>query len=499
MAKRFQYDAAFDSEHLYQSLIEAAPDGMLAIDATGNIVFVNQRAEALFNYEKGDLQGKAIEILVPESLRAIHVQHRENYVKAPRTRLMGANQVLWGRRRNGSTFPVEISLSPVNTPQGPLFAAMVRDISERFTLDESLKLNSRILEVMSEGVALIRVTDKTIAYANAKFDEIYNYSQGELLGQSAKILFSHNEAANQAFPPFDDGAFEVQSLKKGGIPFWSRVNSTIYDHPKFGKVYVTVHQDITLSKLAALALQKQSKDLARSNADLEQFAYMTSHDLREPLRMIASYVELLTLRYKDRLDDSAQTYVKYIVDAVTRMDRLISDILSYSRVGRGEFEIKNVELSEPLEAALKALEVKIKESKATIQIDPLPRVRANPLLIAQVFQNLIDNAIKFRKPDRLPQIHISCQHTDFFWEISVADNGIGIDPLYSQKLFELFELFQRLNAPKAVSGSGIGLALCKKIVERHGGQIKMESKLGHGTVFTFSIPTTEKLGTPYAQ
>ena len=226
------------------------------------------------------------------------------------------------------------------------------------------------------------------------------------------------------------------------------------------------------------------EELARSNAELEQFAYVSSHDLQEPLRMISSYLQLLQRKYQGNLDDKADKYIHFAVDGAFRMQNLINDLLEFSRVTTRAREPEPTDCEFVLNQVLSNLELYIKENKATVSHEPLPEVIADYTQMAQVFQNLIINGIKFHSKEA-PKIHISAEKKANEWIFSVQDNGIGIDPQYSEKIFEVFK---RLHKKEEYPGTGIGLAICKKIVERHGGHIWVESELGKGSTFYFTLP-----------
>lgn len=247
---------------------------------------------------------------------------------------------------------------------------------------------------------------------------------------------------------------------------------------------VIVNHDVTLLKDAQKQLEQFNQELARSNQDLEQFAYVASHDLQEPLRMIASYLQLLERRYEDQLDQEAHEFIGYAVDGAGRMKKLINDLLAYSRVGTRGQDPEPIAVEPVLERVIRGLGMTIEETNATITYGRLPTVRADPNQLAQVFQNLISNAIKFRG-EAPPQIEIRAERAEDQWIFSVQDNGIGIDPLYHDRIFIIF---QRLHTRQEASGTGIGLAICKKIVERHGGRIWLDSRPGEGTTFHFSLP-----------
>ncbi|MBA3539523.1 MAG: PAS domain-containing sensor histidine kinase [Deltaproteobacteria bacterium] len=236
-------------------------------------------------------------------------------------------------------------------------------------------------------------------------------------------------------------------------------------------------------KRAEESLELRARELARSNAELERFAYVASHDLQEPLRMVASYTQLLGRRYKGKLDEAADEFIGFAVDGANRMQALINDLLSFSRVGTRATQLVTISLEQPVKAAMSNLKTAIDESQAKVTYDPLPTLAIDQQQMTQVFQNLIGNALKFRG-ESAPAVHVSAQPNGDDWQITVRDNGIGI----SEEFFDnLFVLFQRLHTRTEYPGNGIGLAICKKIIERHGGRIWVESKPGEGAAFLFTL------------
>ena len=231
-------------------------------------------------------------------------------------------------------------------------------------------------------------------------------------------------------------------------------------------------------------MNKMLAELERSNKELEQFAYVASHDLQEPLRMVSSYTQLLARRYEGQLDEKAQTYIEYAVDGAVRMQRLINDLLAYSRITtRGE-PAQAVDAHALLGEVLRNLTALTDESHALVSAAELPIVHADPTQLSQLLQNLISNAIKFRRADP-PYVHLSAQDLGAEWRFAVQDNGIGIEAKYAERIFIIF---QRLHTRQEYPGTGIGLAVCKRIVERHGGKIWFESEPGQGTTFYFTLP-----------
>lgn len=232
-------------------------------------------------------------------------------------------------------------------------------------------------------------------------------------------------------------------------------------------------------------LQDMVEELKRSNRDLEQFAYVSSHDLKEPLRMVANYTRLLERNYKDKLDDDARTFIDFAVEGAMRMERLVNDLLEYSRVtGQGK-PFASTNLEQVLGHVLANLKARIEETKAQITHEPLPTLMANETQLGQVWQNLIGNALKFHKPDRTPCIHIGVERREHDWLFFIRDNGIGIDPQYYEKIFTIFK---RLHTRRHYEGNGIGLAVVKRIVERHKGQVWVDSTPDLGSTFSFTLP-----------
>jgi light-regulated signal transduction histidine kinase (bacteriophytochrome) len=245
-----------------------------------------------------------------------------------------------------------------------------------------------------------------------------------------------------------------------------------------------IHQGISQLELAKHALQRKSEELARSNAELEQFAYVASHDLQEPLRMVASYTQLLARRYQGKLDKDADEFIGFAVDGATRMQTLIRDLLSYSRVMTQGRSLQPVDTRLAFDAACENLHKAIEESGVAVSVGALPVIHADATQMTQLFQNLLGNALKYRN-EHTPRIHVDAKPAEKSWLFSVEDNGIGIEPQYFERIFQMF---QRLHTREKYSGTGIGLAICRRIVERHGGRIWVESAPGRGSTFLFAIP-----------
>jgi light-regulated signal transduction histidine kinase (bacteriophytochrome) len=248
--------------------------------------------------------------------------------------------------------------------------------------------------------------------------------------------------------------------------------------------FVTVFEDITPRKRAEERLRRTLVDLERSNQDLEEFAYVASHDLQEPLRKMANFSEMLATRYQGQLDDPADKYLGYIADGAKRMKDLINDLLTFSRVGKADFRLTLTDMNDILQGTLNDIQPLVREEQAEITHELLPTLKVNPNQMGQLFQNLIANAIKFHG-DQPPRIHVSARQADREWVMAVHDNGIGFEPQYAEGIFKIF---RRLHTKEEYPGTGIGLAICKKIMERHGGRIWAETEPGRGASFYFAIP-----------
>lgn len=247
-----------------------------------------------------------------------------------------------------------------------------------------------------------------------------------------------------------------------------------------------------LSSSLEIRVRQRTFELERSNQELERFSYITSHDLQEPLRKIKNFTELLAQRYENQLDEKGQKYIGYIVDGASRMQQLITDILTYSRLGRSDYSFASIPVTHIIEQACANLQIKIQENHAQITYDELPTVVANATLLSQLFQNLLDNALKFHGPEP-PHIHISAQREAHAWLFSVQDNGIGFEQQFADRIFIMF---QRLHSRDEYPGTGIGLAICKKVMDFHGGKISVRAAPDHGSVFSFSIPDRSEHGLP---
>lgn len=471
-------------------VIDAAPSGMIMVNHAGQIVLVNSQIEQLFGYERTELIGKSIEVLVPRHARDKHPDYRSKYFADPKTRAMGIGRDLYGLRKDGTEIPVEIGLNPLMTGGDRFVLASVVDITERKRAEERLRIT---IEAAPSGMIMVD-QDGKIVLVNTQVERLFGYAREELLGQSIEMLVPAN--VREKHPEHRASFFEnphVRAMGVGRDLFGLRKDGTelpveigLNPLEAQGERFVLASiVDITERKKAEALLQEKLLELQRSNEELQQFAYVCSHDLQEPLRVISNYTQLLAKRYMGKtLDDDAHEFIDFTLDATKRMHQLINDLLLYSRVETRGKGFVDVDMNEILQIAESNLVLVIEETNAEIIAEQLPTLKGDNSQLVQLFQNLIGNALKFRSEDA-PKVSVSVTSHGDMWQFVVSDNGIGFDMKYVDRIFVIF---QRLHLRETYEGSGIGLAVCKKIVERHGGRLWAESVPNKGTSFYFTIP-----------
>lgn len=378
------------------------------------------------------------------------------------------------------------------------FETMVERVEARERdLRDAEARTARVIDVMPEAI-LVADRNGIIRRVNDRTTAIFGYEPAELLGQPVELLIPQRYHADH---PGQRQAYvaqpEIRPMGAGRDLYGRRKDGSevpveialapLNDDGSDGQIVVSV-ADITRRKAGQDMLRETNEKLARSNQELMQFAYVASHDLQEPLRMVDSYMGLIERRYKGKLDSDADEFIGFAVDGARRMKRLINDLLTYSRVSNRPLKVKSIDLRAELEAVIALFQPQIEESGATIEIGPLPRIEGDPGQIERLFTNLIGNALKFRS-DRPPHIKIEAQQRGRLWEFVITDNGIGIDPEFNEKIFEIFS---RLHSRELYEGTGIGLAACKRIVELHGGLIWVEPGTGGGSIFRFTLPERQQ-------
>ena len=489
-----------ESEAKYRGLMEAAPDAMVVVNQGGEIVLLNVQAEKQFGYRRDELLGQKVTNIIPEGFAERLIADDLRSEKDALAQQIGTGIELIALRKDKSEFPIEIMLSPLESAEGTLVTAAIRNISVRKEAEKFLaQMEGKyrgLLEAAPDAMVVVNQAGE-IVLLNIQAEKQFSYRRNELLGQKVKNIipegFAERLVADGLRSKADALAqqigtgIELHGRRKDGseFPIELMLSPLASDN---GILVTSAIRDITKRKKAEVHLMQKMDELNRSNEELGQFAYIASHDLQEPLRMVASYTQLLARRYKGKLDSDADEFIAFAVDGASRMQRLIQDLLLYSRVQTKGMELRETSSEEAFERALQNLRGSIQESGAVVTHEALPNVQADEMQLAQLFQNLVGNAIKYQGSG-IPKIHVSAKmNGGNKWMFSVKDNGIGIDAQYFDKIFGMF---QRLHKREEFAGTGIGLAICKKIVERHGGNIAVESQPGHGSTFSFALEDSQ--------
>ncbi len=481
---------------LARGLLEAAPDAMVVVNQVGEIVLLNLQAEKQFGYHRDELVGQQVVNIIPEGFAERLLSDGTRSAADALAQQIGTGIELIARRKDGSEFPIEIMLSPLDSDDGILVTAAIRNISVRRDAERYLaQMESRyrgLLEAAPDAMVVVNQQGE-IVLLNFQAEKQFGYRRDELLGQPVKNIIPEGFAERLIADGLRSSAdalaqqmgtgIELSGRRKFGSEFPIEIMLSPLQSDE-GILVTAAIRDISLRKDAEKNLACKVNELKRSNEELGQFAYIASHDLQEPLRMVASYTQLLSRRYKGKLDSDADEFIAFAVDGANRMQRLIQDLLMFSRVESKGRELIETSSEDALKQALRNLRGAIEENGAVITHGTLPVIPADEMQLIQLFQNLVGNAIKYQKPGT-PRIHVSATGDDQKgWSFAVEDNGLGIDPLYFQKIFGMF---QRLHKREEFAGTGIGLAICKKIVERHGGMISVESEPGKGSTFRFLL------------
>jgi PAS domain S-box-containing protein len=476
-----QGDMPGRNERLFRAVVESTPTGVLMVDRSGAVVLVNREVERLFGYERSELLGQPIEVLIPHRFREHHPDYRQSFYAQPQTRTMGAGRDLFGLRKDGAEFPVEIGLNPIETEEGLFVLASVVDISARRRIEARFRV---AVESSPNGIVMVDRSGR-IVLVNQETERLFGYGREELVGQPIEILVpdqihDRHPALREAFSHSPE-----RRAMGAGRDLFGRHKSGAEMPVEIGLNPIDTDEGLfVLATVVDISARKKAEaDIRRSNEELERFAYVASHDLQEPLRTVASYVQLLERRYANQFDADGKEFLGYVVDGAKRMQRLISDLLALSRVGTRGAPLARVSADTVLDAAIANLQVTLAGAQAAITRGPLPDILADPVQLEQLFTNLIGNAVKFHGA-QAPSVRVSAERQGAEWVFKVEDRGIGIDPQYFERIFVIF---QRLHPREEYPGTGIGLAICKKIVERHGGRIWVESEPGHGTKFFFTL------------
>jgi PAS domain S-box-containing protein len=483
-----------ESEERFRSLAASAPIGIFLTDLRGWVQYVNARFE--------EVAGLDADVAGHEWLCIAHPEDQPNVLAAWRQAL-GADAELSTRFRvptaDGEVRWVQVQAAPLRDGAGnPVgYVGSVQNVTAQVQAAELRQRLAAIVE-SSDDAILATGLDGTIVSWNSGAERLYGWTAEEMAGRPVSVLAppdgadTISRALELVLRQRSSERYEGVVVTKDGR--WLEVSlTTSPTREPSGTVTgtSTIARDVTERKRAerelavtAAALKDHTVELERSNAELAEFAYVASHDLSEPLRMVSSYVQLLAKRYRGRLDDDADEFISFAVDGADRMQSLINDLLTYSRVGRVERKRGPVDVGEVLTDVLRNLSPRLEEANAKVDVNRMPVVHGDVTQLGQLLQNLIANAVKFTRPGVAPYITVGAERDEGAWRFTVSDNGIGMEPQHAERIFSMF---QRLHGREAYPGTGIGLAICRKIVELHGGRIWVEPAPGGGSSFNFTI------------
>ncbi|HYH19540.1 MAG TPA: PAS domain S-box protein [Azospirillum sp.] len=493
-------EALKDSEERFRSLVESTTDWVWETDGEHRFRWFSPSFDAVLGMPADTLLGKRREDLAADGHEIVSTAWMQHFADL-RARRPFRDFRYWLRTADGKGRWISISGSPRYGADGAFlgYRGTGSDITERAATSVRMRMLAQVVEQSPVSV-VIADTDGHIEYVNERLVQVTGWSRDELMGRHCRI-FGSGETPDGTYAELW-GAIttgrswmgELKNRKKDGTPYWEMVAiSPVLGEGNEIVRFAGIKEDITYRKEAEARiaeanrlLNQQAIQLQRSNEELEQFAYVASHDLRQPLRAVTNYLALIERALGDSLDEEIQEFIGFATGGATRMDALIRDLLEYSRIGRKERPFEPVPLAEAVADSLLDLDVAIGESNARVTVaDGLPTVRGDRIELTRLFQNLIGNAVKYRAPDRDPEVTVDWRDAGDAWVIRVRDNGIGIE---AKDFDRAFGVFQRLVTRERYEGTGIGLAVCRKIVDHHGGRIWIESAVGAGSTFLLTLP-----------
>jgi len=487
-------DARAFSENKLRAVVDNALDGLISINEKGIVESFNPACERIFGYRAQEVIGHNIKMLMPEPYHSEHDGYLAHYHHTGKAKIIGtAGREVRAKRRDGSVFPIDLSISAFTLDDQKYFSGIIRDITIRKESEKIMAHMAAIVTSSADAILSKTLTGEITSW-NPGAERLFGYSADEAVGKHISIIIPKDRHEDEVFILNEvrqgrrvDNYETVRVGKDGRLIDVSICISPICGKDGQIRGASKIIRDISERKKAEQKMERMVGELVESNAQLESFAYVCSHDLQEPLRMISNYTQRLEKHLASSMDDKGRHYMQYIVGSALRARQLINDVLALARIGNEDKAMAVVDCDQALHNVVGLLQERIADTGSVITHDELPKVLGYQVYITQILQNLIGNALKFQD-QAAPVIHVGATREGNFWKLSVRDNGIGIEPEYQKKIFEVF---QRLHSREAYAGTGIGLAIVKRIVDQHGGKIWVESEFGQGATFFFTLPAAE--------
>ena len=479
-------------EERFRQYVESAPDAMVVVDAEGRMVLVNAQAEAIFGYDREELLGRPVEMLVPPERRDRHPAYRAAFVRAPRLRGMGHPGLeLEGLRRDGSRFPIEISLSPLETEDGLLVSSAIRDVTERRAADEARFRLAAIVESSQDAIIGLDL-DTTVQSWNRGAEQVFGWTAAEAVGRPLGSLTvpEHADQLKEVLDKLSRGERvehrEGVGARKDGTPVELSFRlSPVRDLRGTLVGTSVVARDVGDQKRAQAELARARDAAELASRELEAFSYSVAHDLKAPLRALDGFSQILVEDYADALDDDGRAYLRRLRGSAQYMARLIDSLLDLARVSRVEPRFRPVDLGGIARACTQRLRDAEPDRRVELVVEDGLLAHGDPALLAVAMDNLIGNAWKFTRDRDDARIEVGRGAPEEPDAFRVTDNGAGFDMAYAAKLFGVF---QRLHTEREFEGTGIGLATVDRIVRRHGGRVWARGEVGGGATFWFTLP-----------
>jgi PAS domain S-box-containing protein len=497
-------EALRESEERFSKSFKTSPISfMIANMEDGRIIEINDAFTSISGFSREEAIGNT----TLNMKIWVHEEDRKRMIVSLRNGKAILHKETMLRSKEGKVAIVLLSAQIIKLANRNCIISSIEDITKRKEVEDELRIQSEIMSHMAEAVYLVRMEDGIIVYTNSKFEELFGYGPGDMTGKHVSIVNAPTEkspeqTAIEIMSQLDKKGFwtgEVLNIKKDGTVFWSHANVAIFNHSKYGKVLVSVQEDITDRKNAEFQIKKLNEELEvrviqrtelleAANKELEAFSYSVSHDLRAPLRSVHGFTKILLEDYEASLDEEGKRICGIISTSATQMGELIDDLLSFSRIGRSSVNPSEIDMKKMAKVVFEGMTSPAERKRIKLKIGKLSGAFGDVTLFGQVWTNLISNAIKYTSKNDVSEINIGSKVDGKLITYFIKDNGVGFDMQYGHKLFGVF---QRLHSEAEFEGNGVGLAIVQRIILKHGGKVWAEGEVGKGATFYFSLPVQD--------